>query len=130
MVSRNRHRIAAVLALIIGLLSIKEGGSVLLGLSTKTYHVLPWLVTYNVALGFVSVGAGIGLWTQRGWGSMLAAVILILHGLVFLAVFLLFEFGKGAAFQSVMAMLFRTVVWLAIYSLVLKGKEGRLKVKG
>jgi hypothetical protein len=127
MVSRNRHRIAAVLALIIGLLSIKEGGSVLLGLSTKTYHVLPWLVAYNVALGLVSVGAGIGLWTQRGWGSMLAAVILMLNGLVFLTVFLLFEFGKGAAFQSVMAMFFRTVVWLAIYSLVLWKNRAEVK---
>jgi hypothetical protein len=119
MVSRNRHRIAAVAALIIGLLSIKEGGGVLLGLSTKPYHVLPWLVIYNVALGFVSVAAGIGLWSQRGWGSRLAPGILILHGLVFLVVFLLFEFGKAAAFPSVLAMLFRTVIWLAIYSLLL-----------
>jgi len=119
MVSRHRHRIAAVLALIIGLLSIKEGGSVLLGLATKTYHVLPWLVAYNVALGFVSVAAGIGLWSQRNWGRRLTAVILIFHSAVFLVVFLLYEFGKGAAFQSVMAMLFRTVVWLAIYSLLM-----------
>lgn len=119
MVFRNRHRIAAVLALIIGLLSIKEGGSVLLGLTTKPYHVLPWLVMYNVALGFVSVVAGIGLWTERGWGSRLAAVILILHGMVFLVVFMMFEFGKAVAFQSVLAMLFRTVVWLAIYSMLL-----------
>jgi uncharacterized membrane protein (DUF2068 family) len=123
MVFLHRHRIAAVLAFIIGLLSIMEGGSVLLGLSTKPYHVLAWLVMYNVALGFVSVGAAIGLWSQRGWGSRLSAVILILHGSVFLVVFLLYEFGKGAAFQSVMAMLFRTVVWLAIYSLVLGKKR-------
>lgn len=127
MAFRNRYRIAAVLALIIGLLSIKEGGSVLLGLTTKQYHVLAWLVMYNVALGFVSVGVGIGLWAQRGWGSRLAAVILILHGLVFLAVFLLFNFGKGAAFQSVMAMLLRTVVWLAIYSLLLWKKRAQVK---
>jgi len=80
---------------------------------------------YNVALGFVSVVAGIGLWTERGWGSRLAAVILILHGLVFLVVFMLFEFGKTAAFQSVMAMLFRTVVWLAIYSMLLWKKRER-----
>ncbi len=119
MVFPTRHRIAAVIELVIGLLSIKEGGSVLLGLSTKTYHVLPWLVTYNVVLGFVSVVAGIGLWLQRSWGRTLAAVILISHGTVFVAVFLLFEFGKAAAIQSVLAMLFRAAVWLAVYSLLL-----------
>jgi uncharacterized membrane protein (DUF2068 family) len=123
MVFRNRQRVAAVLALIIGLLSIKEGGSVLLGLSTKPYHILTWLVMYNVALGLVSVAAGIGLWTKRSWGRRLAAIILILHSSVFLAVFMMFEFGKEVAFQSVMAMLFRTVVWLAIYSLLLWKKR-------
>jgi len=115
----NRYRIASAVALIVGLLSIKEGGSVLLGLTTKTYHVLTWLVVYNVTLGFVSLAAGIGLWTQRTWSSILAVVILILHGLIFLFLFMLFEFGKEVAFVSVMAMLFRTIVWLVIYSLLM-----------
>jgi hypothetical protein len=69
MTQRNRQRLAAIPALVIGLLSIKEGGGVLLGLSTPAYHVLQWLVLYNVALGFVSVIAGIGLWMQRTWSS-------------------------------------------------------------
>lgn len=114
----NRYRLASAVALIAGLLSIKEGGSVLLGLTTKTYHVLPWLVMYNVTLGFVSLAAGIGLWTQRTWSRTLAVVILMLHSLVFLFLFMLFEFGKEVAFISVMAMLFRTMVWLVIYSLL------------
>jgi len=119
----NRYRTASAVALIVGLLSIKEGGSVLLGLTIKTYHVLPWLLIYNVTLGFVSLAAGIGLWTQRAWSSILAVVILILHGFVFLFLFMLFEFGKEVAFISVMAMLFRTIVWLVVYSLLAwKGK--------
>ncbi len=125
MTLRNRHRLAAALAIIIGLLSIKEGGSVLLGLSTKPYHVLPWLVMYNVALGFVSVVAGIGVWTRRAWSGTLAAVILILHGLVFLSLFMMFEFGKTVAFISVMAMLVRSIVWLVIYSLILWKNSAR-----
>ena len=114
----NRYRTASAVALIVGLLSIKEGGSVLLGLTIKTYHVLPWLLIYNVTLGFVSLAAGIGLWMQRTWSSILAVVILILHGLVFLFLFMLFEFRKEVAFISVMAMLFRTIVWLVIYTLL------------
>ena len=125
MTLRNRHRLAAALAIIIGLLSIKEGGSVLLGLETKPYHVLPWLVMYNVALGFVSAVAGIGIWTQRAWSGTLAVVILLLHGLVFLSLFLMYEFGKEVTFISVMAMLVRTIVWLVIYSLLLLKNSAR-----
>ena len=119
MTLRNRHRLAAALAIVLGLLSIKEGGSVLLGLETKPYHVLPWLVMYNVALGFVSVVAGIGIWTQRAWSGMLAVVILLLHSLVFFSLFMMYEFGNEVAFISVTAMLVRTIVWLVIYSLLL-----------
>jgi hypothetical protein len=35
MTSRNKHRLAAMLALVIGLLTIVEGGIVLLGIETK-----------------------------------------------------------------------------------------------
>lgn len=118
MTLRNRHRLAAALALLIGLLSVKEGGSVLLGLVTKPYPVLPGLVMYNVMLGFVSIAAGIGIWAQRAWSSTLAAVILIAHSLVLLSLFTLLELGKTVAFESVMAMLFRTIVWLGIYCLL------------
>jgi hypothetical protein len=119
---QNFYRLVAIPAFIIGLLSIKEGGSVLLGLSTKAYPVLPWLVLYNVALGFVSVIAGAGLWMQRRWGSVLAAVILLCHGIVFVSLMALFMFGKTVARISIMAMLIRTAIWFAIY-MVLRWKS-------
>ncbi len=125
MTQKNVHRLAAIPALILGLVSIKEGGSVLLGLTTKTYPVLTWLVLYNVALGFVSVFAGIGLWMERVWGRVLAAVILLCHGLVFLVLIGLYLFGKTVATVSIMAMLFRTAVWLVLYTLLLR-KETQL----
>ena len=108
-------RLTAIPAFIIGLLSIKEGGSVLLGLSTKAYPVLPWLVWYNVVMGFVSVIAGVGLWTQRIWGSVLTAVILLCHGSVFLSLMALVMLGKTVARISTFAMLFRTTIWFVIY---------------
>jgi hypothetical protein len=119
---QNFYRLTAIPAFIIGLLSIKEGGSVLLGLSTKAYPVLPWLVWYNVVMGFVSVIAGAGLWMQRRWGSVLAAVILPCHGIVFLSLMALVMFGKTVARISIMAMLFRTAVWFVIY-MVLRWKS-------
>jgi len=120
MTQQTKHRLVAVLAIVPGLLSIKEGGSVLLGLSTPSYRVLSWLVVYNVVLGFVSLIAGTGIWRQRTWGSILAAIILLCHGLVFLTVFFLFMFREPVAPISVMAMMARTALWLVIY-LVLRG---------
>jgi hypothetical protein len=121
-IQQNLYRLIGIPAIIIGLLSIKEGGSVLLGLSTKTYPVHLWLVQYNVVMGFLSVIAGIGLWMQRKWGSVLTALILLCHGIVFLSLMTLIMLGKTVARTSVMAMLFRTAIWLVIY-MVLRWKS-------
>ena len=115
MTQQNFYRLTAIPALIIGLLSIKEGGGVLLGLSTKAYPVLTWLVWYKVVMGFVSVITGVGLWMQRRWGSVLAAVILLCHGFVFLSLMALVMLGKTVARISIMAMLIRTAIWFVIY---------------
>lgn len=117
MTHQNKYRLAAILAIILGLLSIKEGGSVLLGLSTKAYTVLPWLVWYNVVLGFVSVIAGIGLWMKYAWSVRFAATIVSLHGLILTILIILFAFREAVALISIMAMLFRTLVWVGIIML-------------
>ena len=118
MKEQSKYRIAAILAFILGLLSIKEGGSVLLGLSTKAYTVLPWLVWYNVVLGFASVITGIGLWMKRAWGVKFAATIVSLHGLVLMILVILYAFREAVAVFSIMAMIFRTLVWVGILMLI------------
>jgi hypothetical protein len=124
MMNRKKRRLAALLAIIPGLLSIKEGGSLLLGLVTKDYIILPWLVWYNVVLGFVSVIVGIRLWRECDGVIKLATTILLLHGLVLIILILLFVFKAPVSLISIMAMLFRTTVWMAIMVLLRrKGKE-------
>jgi FtsH-binding integral membrane protein len=118
MAHRKKHRLAAILAIVIGLLSIKAGASVLLGTSAPTYPVLQWLVIYNVALGFVSLIAGIGLWMQHKWGITLATIIASLHGIVFITLISMFALEKTVAQKSIMAMLFRTTIWLVIIALL------------
>ncbi len=118
MTLQKRHRLAALLASLPGLLSIKEGGSVLLGLVTKDYTVLPWLVWYNVVLGFASVIVGIGLWGKREGSIKLTTTILSLHGFVLIILIILFAFKAPVSLISIMAMLFRTSVWIAIIVLL------------
>lgn len=125
MTSRNKHRIAAVLALTLGLLTIMEGGSVLLGIETKPYHILPWLLHYNVLMGFVSLTAGIGLWMEKNQAAMLAKTILVCHGAVFLSLLAMHLLGKTVAVNSIMAMLFRTGIWLVISTMIRRKEQAK-----
>lgn len=115
---RKRDQVASIFAIVIGLLSVREGGAVLLGVAVPDYPVLTWLVWYNVVLGFVSVVAGIGMWLTRDWGRTLALNILAFHGIVFFCLFALYQFGQTVAHRSIFAMMFRTFTWIVIYSLL------------
>jgi len=115
---QKRDRVASILAIVLGLLTIREGGAVLLGFSKPDYVVLPWLVWYNVAMGAVSVAAGAGIWTKRGWSGVLALNILTFHAIVFIGLFAMRQLGQAVAAQSLFAMLFRTFAWVVIYSLI------------
>jgi hypothetical protein len=126
MTSRNKHRLAALIALVIGLLTIVEGGIVLLGIETKPYPVLPWLLRYNVLMGFVSLAAGHGLWREQGWAGTLSRTVLACHGAVFLLLLGMHLLGKTVAVQSIGAMLFRTAIWTGI-NFTIKRKKQELR---
>jgi hypothetical protein len=108
------RRLPSLLGIIIGLLSILSGTKVLLGISSPTYIVLHWLVIYNVSLGVVSVITGIALWNLRSWAISWAALIAAFHGSVLVLLIVFFVSGKTVAYQSILAMLFRTTVWVGI----------------
>ena len=57
-------KVAAILALFIGLMSIFAGSKVLLGIDTKPYTILIWLVIYNIVLGVISVLTSLLIWRQ------------------------------------------------------------------
>ncbi len=121
---KNKYRLTAIVAFILGLLSIVEGGSVLLGLTTKPYTVLPWLVWYNVVLGFVSVAAGVGLWMKRTWGLSFAVTIVSLNFLVLVILVILYSFRQPVALHSIAAMLVRSLVWAGILLVLQRGRDG------
>jgi hypothetical protein len=114
----KRDRVAAVLGTMIGLLTITEGGRVLLGVTIPSYPVLTWLVWYNVVMGVVSVAAGVGIWMQRSWSIDLGVNILAFHAVVFACLVGMQRFGQSVAMVSVFAMMFRTFIWIIIVSLV------------
>ncbi len=104
-------KIAAVLALFIGVMSVFAGSKVLLGIDTKDYNTLTWLIVYNVIMGFVALFAAYLMWTKNYRASNLISLSLTLH---FLMMIYINFISNSAAHESKKAMIFRTVVWVII----------------
>jgi uncharacterized membrane protein len=107
-------KIAAILALFIGLMSVFAGSKVLLCIDTKDYTILTWLVSYNVIFGVISIFAAYLIWKTKENSKNLTLFILVMHFLVFIV---LKFFSDTVASESVKAMLFRTSIWVLIFIL-------------
>ncbi len=104
-------KIAATLALFIGLISVFAGSKVLLGIDTKDYNILTWLVSYNVIFGVISIFTAYLIWKGKKTGKNLTLFILSMHFTIFI---ILKFFSDTVASESVKAMLFRTSIWALI----------------
>lgn len=113
----------SLLAAGFGLLTIKEGGTVLFGdeaARVAAGNYVPFVLWFNFISGFAYVIAGVGLWLQQRWAVWLAIVIVAAIVVVFAA------FGvhiySGGAFEqrTVIAMSMRTLVWAVIAILAVR----------
>ncbi len=117
------RRLAAGLAMAFSALSLLEGSRVLLGVSMPDYVVLPVLVGYNVILGAVGFGVGVGLWMNRRRAFAIAGVVTGTHLLVLLTVVVLHFSGGSVSMNSVQAMLVRSGVWILVTWVAWKSKD-------
>lgn len=110
-------RMIALFVVAFGLLSIKEGGTILFGSEADRAtagNVVAFVLWFNFSAGLAYIAAGAGLWWQQRWAAWLAVAIAVATALVFLA------FGmhvvSGAAYESrtVFAMALRLTLWTAI----------------
>jgi len=109
-------KIAAVLALFIGMMSVFAGSKVLLGIDTKEYNILIWLVYYNVIYGIFSIFVAFLIWKSNEKNKALTLFILASHFTVFIILKL---FSTNAASESISAMIFRIGIWSLIVVLSL-----------
>jgi hypothetical protein len=109
------QRIAAVVASVFGLATIMAGTRVLTG-SDPGYLVFRPLLIYNTLMGVVYIAAGVAIWLSIRWGRSAAAAVFALNLLVLLGIIALYRSGDAVAVDSVRAMTFRTVVWLALFA--------------
>lgn len=129
LLQRNRWlRGASVFAVLFGLLTLKEGGTVLFGSAAARSAAgayVPWVLWFNFLAGFAYVGAGMALWRRLGWAAWLALGIGLATALVFAAFGLHVLTGGAFEARTVGAMALRTVVWLGIGTLALRLRPGR-----
>ncbi len=105
------QKIAAILALALGLMSVFAGSKVLLEIDTKDYNVLIWLVSYNVIFGAISIVVAYFIWRNYLKAKSLTLFVLAMHFMVFMYLKIV---SVTAASESIKAMLFRTSVWILI----------------
>ena len=119
---------AAVLAAVFGLLTIKEGGTVLFGDAAARAAAgayVPFVLWFNFLAGFAYAIAAIGLWRRQRWAAWLAAGIAMATALTF-AVFGVHVLAGGAyELRTTLAMALRTTVWTVIAALAWRQLPGR-----
>lgn len=119
---------ASVFAVLFGLLTLKEGATVLFGSDAARSAAgayVPWVLWFNFLAGFAYVAAGLALWRRLGWAAWLALGIGLATALVFAAFGIHVLTGGAYEMRTVGAMALRTAVWLAISALALRLRPGR-----
>ena len=108
--------VAAVVAVVFGLLTIVSGGRALFG-GVDMGAVVPFVLWFNFLAGFAYVAAGLGLWRGAAWAPALSLVIALATAAVFAA--FLWHVWQGGAHEArtTAAMSLRLAVWIVIAAL-------------
>jgi len=111
-----------------GLLTIKEGGTVLFGdeaARTAAGNYVPFVLWFNFVSGFAYVIAGVGLLLQQRWAVWLTIAITVAIVLTF-AAFGAHVYSGGAYEQrTVIAMSLRTLIWVVIATIAAQALRRR-----
>ncbi|MCC6897814.1 MAG: hypothetical protein IT377_02505 [Polyangiaceae bacterium] len=116
-------RIAALVAVAFGIVTVISGGRVLFGPESARVAagaVVPFVLWFNFLAGFCYVLAGVGLWRRDPRAARLAAAIAAATALAYLAFGLHALTGGAFERRTAVAMAVRTGVWTAIAALACK----------
>lgn len=114
----------SLLAVAFGLLTIKEGGTILFGgeaARAAAGHYVPFVLWFNFIAGFAYVVAGVGLWLRRSWAVGLAIAIALATAFTFAAFGVHVAYGGAFEMRTVAAMSLRTLVWATIAAIAWRG---------
>jgi hypothetical protein len=117
----TRNRILGGLAVAFGIMTLFSGGMVLFGpddAREAAGAVVPLVLWFNFASGFLYVAAGVGIFLAMPWGRTLAYAIAAALGVV-MAAFVWHILGVEAwEMRTLGALTLRLAFWIAVASLV------------
>jgi len=112
------RKIAAVIAFIIGAMSIFAGGQVALLGKIMDYYVIDWLPVYNLVIGIISAFfTTVVIWQGSKIALPAAIAILISHGTVM--VIIQTAYRDVVAPDSIKATTVRIILWVIILTLMI-----------
>ena len=127
MTQRQTHslalKIAAIVAVLFGLLTIFSGGQALFGgteARAAVGNAVPFVLWFNFTAGFAYVVAGAGLLIRQSWAVWLSAMIVLATVGIFAAFGLHVVQGGAYEMRTVGAMTLRTAVWFTISMIAIK----------
>lgn len=109
--------VAAAVAIVFGLATIRAGGRVLFGVPealAEAGNYVAFVLWFNFAAGFLYVVAGVGFWLRRRWSAVLAAAIAVATLVVFIALGIHVATGGAWESRTPAAMTLRSVVWIVL----------------
>lgn len=110
-------KVAAIMAVLFGLLTIFAGGKALFGGEEARAAVgdaVLFVLWFNFSAGFAYVIAGAGLLGRKSWAVWLSAFIVLVTAVTFAAFGLHVVQGGAYEMRTIGAMTLRIAVWLAI----------------
>lgn len=117
MISLSRTKIVGVVATAFGILTIFSGGTALFGgleARAAAGNAVPFVLWFNFLAGFAYVVAGIAILVRKRIAFPLSVAIFGATLLVFGALLVHVLMGGAYEQRTLIAMVFRTAVWLAI----------------
>ena len=122
----------ATFLVLFGLLTIKEGGSVLFFDSTakaEAGNYVPFVLWFNFIAGFAYVAASIGIFININakWTSRLSVIIAGFSAIVLVALFVHIFAGGLYETRTLVAMTLRASIWTFASLLLIKHKHLQLR---
>ena len=123
--NKTLDRIAAVLALILGLMGVFAGGQAMLG-KLPGWNVISWLPVYNFTVGLLAAFLVAPL-IWRGNRYAMPAALTIFGANLAVVLVLQLAFQDAVARESMMAMFLRLGVWIVILGLMWRSRTSRVQ---
>lgn len=119
---------SALIAILLGLISIVEGGSILFGdeiAQKEAGNFVPFVLWFNFSAAFIYIITGFGLLLKKRWAVPLSLLIFLATLFVFALFIIHIILGYPFEMRTVIAMTARSTIWGGIFLLIRPRLSGR-----